>query len=85
MYQLDGAKQLNREKNALAYQKNIDRHFKEKKEMEKIVEYNVNEKNKKRDEVYKEGKVSVTANDILAETSFTKTNKAMKMYNKGVE
>lgn len=76
---------MNREKNALAYQKNIDRHFKEKKEMEKIVEYNVNEKNKKRDEVYKEGKVSVTANDILAETSFTKTNKAMKMYNKGVE
>jgi len=85
MYQLDGAKQLNREKNALAYQKNVDRHFKEKKEMEKLIDYNNNEKNKKREEVYKEGQVRVMANDALAETSFSKTNKAMRMYQKGVE
>jgi hypothetical protein len=58
-----------------AYQKNMDRHFKEKKENEKMVEYNIGEKIKKRDDVYKEGQEKVKANDSLAAAMFTRSNK----------
>ena len=41
-----------------------------------MVEYNIGEKIKKREEVYKEGQSRVENNDKLAEEMFIKSNKA---------
>jgi hypothetical protein len=80
LYQLDGAKQLNREKLAATYQKNMDRHAKEEKEKKVMVEYNIGEKIKKRNEVYEEGQSRVRANEASAASHFNKSNKAMTAY-----
>jgi len=55
----------------LNYQKNIDRFKKEKQDMDKLLEYNIGEKNKKREEVYREATDKVNSIDAVASKSFS--------------
>lgn len=52
--------------------------------MDKLLEYNIGEKNKKREEVYRNATDKVNAIDAIASKSFSESNKAMHTYMKSV-
>lgn len=52
--------------------------------MDKLLEYNIGEKNKKREDVYREATDKVNAIDAVASKSFSQSNKAMHTYMKSV-